>query len=50
MPQKTQPATKKAVAPEKAIEGGGGHLIGYARVSSQGQDTAIQEAKLSDAG
>jgi DNA invertase Pin-like site-specific DNA recombinase len=50
MPQKTQPASKKAVAPEKATEGGnGGHLIGYARVSSQGQDTAIQKTKLSDA-
>jgi len=51
MPQKTQPASKKAVDPEKAAEGGnGGHLIGYARVSSQGQDTAIQEARLSEAG
>ena len=51
MPQKTQPTTKKAVGPEKATEGGnGGHLIGYARVSSQGQDTALQEAKLSEAG
>ncbi len=55
MPQKTQPASKKskkAVAPEKATEGGsnGGHLIGYARVSSQGQDTAIQEARLREAG
>jgi len=51
MPQKTQPASKKAVAPEKATEGdNGGHLIGYARVSSQGQDTAIQEARLSEAG
>jgi len=33
-----------------ASNGNGGHLIGYARVSSISQDTATQEAKLRDAG
>ncbi len=41
---------RKAEAPAPSTAANGNHLIGYGRVSSLGQDTAIQEAKLRDAG
>jgi DNA invertase Pin-like site-specific DNA recombinase len=37
---------KPATIPADTAQATNGHLIGYARVSSQGQDTAVQEAKL----
>ena len=46
---KTAPATKAAPSgPSSARREG--HLIGYARVSTTGQDTATQEARLTAAG
>jgi hypothetical protein len=47
--------TKRTQAEKAAPSGppsvrGEGHLIGYARVSSTGQDTTTQEAKLKGAG
>jgi hypothetical protein len=46
---KTAPA-KKAAASGPLSARHEGHLIGYARVSPTGQDTATQEAKLKAAG
>jgi len=52
---KTTSRTTEAPAPSTAAqrqraEANGSHLIGYGRVSSLGQDTTIQEAKLREAG
>jgi len=54
----TYKARKATKAPERTLgsspapsmAANGTHLIGYGRVSSVGQDTAIQEAKLREAG
>jgi hypothetical protein len=40
----------KAAPSSPSADSRDGHLIGYARVSSIGQDTATQEAKLKTAG
>jgi Resolvase, N terminal domain len=45
---KTKSSRTKAVTSTRASTSG--HLIGYARVSTNGQETAVQEAKLMDAG
>src|SRR5208283_1088293 len=48
-PTKAQPRATEA-QPRVNDARPAGHCIGYARVSSDSQDTAVQEAKLSDAG
>lgn len=48
-PVKSSNATKPVI-PDRQREGAQGHLIGYARVSTIDQETAIQEAKLREAG
>src|SRR5271166_2812892 len=48
-PTKAQPRAREA-QPRVSDARPAGHCIGYARVSSDSQETAIQEAKLSDAG
>src|SRR5271165_6046888 len=48
-PTKAQPRAREA-QPRVNDARPAGHCIGYARVSSDSQDTAVQEAKLSDAG
>jgi DNA invertase Pin-like site-specific DNA recombinase len=45
MPRNNRPAAAKA-----SVSGNGGHLIGYARVSSTDQSTATQEDRLRAAG
>jgi DNA invertase Pin-like site-specific DNA recombinase len=53
MPTKTtkpSAATKPAAPGQRPRKGAPGHLIGYARVSTNDQDTATQEARLRHAG